>query len=477
MAQEDTSPPSSASTTDYVQASAENDGRRRPGAIWRRSASLWRGFARTTSALLGDKYVILLFITSLYAAFIISAHVEYYAPFMRGGTDAYDIYVDAYNVLYDHPISYSFLPDILEQDVDHPHALPQEIYVHGPFSQRFVGAAVLLLGLTKLRTFFLTMCLGFCAVFIAVVYDFSNFRGYFSWKRGYAAAMILIFLYTLCDRNGLIMFLNPNRSLQFAFYYLTLALFRRALVARLDWKAYAYTAVSFFIIWQCELVTALFCSLAFAFSLFLADGIGKSWKAIAAAACGASASLSLFIFQLISYRGLSIFGDILSIIGERNTTLYGFRPRFYDGPMPDHVLSEMFCTQCSPWRYDIPVDFLDFARHFYFVVTGRYQAASMLLAAALLLAVILIVDESLLSGRLFHRLGVERKRGAIYFTARFYLASLIAFFACAIPFRGFLAYMYMVVNYPMLCMVFTCGLVFLSLVFFAVCERCLPRQG
>ncbi|MGO8866878.1 MAG: hypothetical protein ACLQME_10295 [Alphaproteobacteria bacterium] len=456
---------------------AENDGRRRAGTFWRRPASLWRWFARNTSALLGDKYVILLLISALYAAFVISAHAKYYAPLMRGGTDAYDIYVNAYNVLYDNSISYSFLPGILEQDVDHPRALPQEVYVRGPFSQRFIGAAVLELGFAKLRTFFLTMCLGFCAVFIAVVYNFSNFRGYFSWSRGYAAAMILIFLYTLCDRNGLVMFLNPNRSLQFASYYLTLVLFRRALVAQLDWRAYAYTAVSFFLIWQCELVSALFCSLAFAFSLFLAVGIGKSWKAVVAAVCGASASLSLFIFQLVSYRGLSIFRDILSTMGERNTVLYYSRPRFYEGAIPDHVLSEMFRNGNTPARYDVPVGFLDFARHFYFVVTGRYQAVSMLLAAALLLAVVLMVDEMLLSGTLFHRLGVGRKRGAIYFTGRFYLASLIAFFACAISFRGFLAYMYMVFDYPMLCMVFTCGLAFLSLVVFAVCERCLPRRG
>ena len=412
-----------------------------------------------------------------YAAFIVSMHAKYYAPLIRGGTDAYDIYVNAYNVLYDHSISYSFLPGLLEQDIDHPHARPQQVYLHGPFSQRFVGAAVLLLGFVNIHTCLLILCLGFCATFIGVVFRLSADHGYLRRSRGYPIAGVLVLLYTLCDQNGLVMFLNPNRLPQFAFFYLTLLLCRRVLIARLNWKTHAYIAASFFIIWQCELVFALFCSLAFTFAVCLAARIRKSWKAVLAAACGTCASASLFIFQLLSYRGLSVFSDIISTMGERNGALYEGRPKYFEGVVPSPALLAMFKEGRTPAQYDIPADFSDFVRHFFLIVTGRYGLVSVVLWTALLMALTLVADERLFSGRLRRFLDMGKRSDAVSLTGRFYLASLMAFFACAVPFRGFLAYMYMVMNYPMLCMVFTCGLVFLSLVVFAVCERCLPRRG
>lgn len=436
----------------------------------------WQPPARAVSFLFGNRYALLALLACFYVVFIVSMHAKYYAPFGRGGTEAYDIYVNAYNVLYDHSISYAFLPGLLEQDVDHPHARPQQVYLHGPFSQRFVGAAVLLLGFANVHTFFLILCLGFCAAFLAIVGKLAAHNGHLGNSRDYAITGALLFLYTLCDQNGLVMFLNPNRLPQFAFFYLTLLLCRRLLIARLDWKTHSYIAASFFIIWQCELVFALFCSLAFTFAVCLAARIRKSWKAVLAAACGTCASVSLFIFQLLSYRGLSVFSDIISTMGERNGVLYGGRPKYFEGVVPSHTLLAVFWEGHTPLQYDIPVDFADFVRHFFFIVTGRYGVVSVVLWIALLMALALVADERLFSGRLRGFLDIRKRSDAISLMGRFYLASVFAFFACAVPFRGFLAYMYIVMNYPMLCMVFTCGLTFISLVAIATFRRCWGRQ-
>jgi hypothetical protein len=239
----------------------------------------------------------LVVLASFYAAFIVSVLEKYYAPLIRGGTETYDIHVHAYNVLYDHSISYSFLPGDLEQDVDHPHAFAQDVHVRAAFSQRFVGAAVLLLGFVDVHTFLLILCLGFCATFIGVVFQLSADHGYLRSSRGYPIAGVLVLLYTLCDKK----------------------------------RAGHASEAMFFIIWQSELVFASFCSTAFTFALCLAEGVRKSWKAVVAAAIGSCASVSLFIFQLLSYRGLSVFSEIISTMGER-TELSGAAVLFVPEP-------------------------------------------------------------------------------------------------------------------------------------------------
>src|SRR5208282_16565 len=128
----------------------------------------------------------------------------------------------------------------------------------------------------------------------------------------------------------------------------------------IGWTMGILTAGCFFVIWQSELIFALFCSLSFAFFLWLSGGVRRGWRGLACAVGGSLLSMSAFALQLVSYAGFGVFSVVAGTIKERNTVLYAARPRSESGFMSDSQLVKIFRDYFSIADYLPPRNWGDF---------------------------------------------------------------------------------------------------------------------
>jgi len=183
---------------------------------------------------------------------------------------------------------------------------------------------------------------------------------------------------------------------------------------------------------------------------------------------GSGLSLGLFILQVIAYRGPSFVADWVKLVNTRNTVLYVWKDSS-EAPLSNNQLMQLFSAAGEPNKYEVPKDFVDFLRHAFFMITGRFDEPLYLIPIGLLVGLMYCGWRLCAAGLEQRRrpkmdsdasssweAGVERVGVA-------FAASVIAFVMTAVPFRGYISFLYLMQFEPLLDMVVALGLTYASL--------------
>ena len=144
-----------------------------------------------------------------------------YIPFVRGGSEISDLYIQSWNLLHADPAKHGYLADFTVQDIGGEVSSPT--YVHAPnLLQRLVGVGLLTVGVTDFSTFTYAALVVFGALAILALLTLAFVLQ--SWTLS-----VVLFGLLLIDVMSFTAFLNSYRSIQFVLFY--------GLIALIAWHA------------------------------------------------------------------------------------------------------------------------------------------------------------------------------------------------------------------------------------------------
>lgn len=374
-----------------------------------------------------------LIIAGIIAMALFSMRVELvlrdnFIPFVRGGSEIVDLYVQSWNLIHARSSQSAFLVDQATHDPGSNEGA--NIYFHAPnMTHRLIGVGIAFIS-DDLRTFTRVALYVFGALAIVMLL--------LLWAQlGTWLPSAVLFGFMLFDAMSFSGFLNTYRSIQFVLFYGMLALLAWQLNEGSRWTVLT-TALFFVLLWQLEIVFALVLSVAYAAALLmlyppfmirtLATAIGASIAAVAG-----------FLFQVHSVyrsRGRSI-GDVVAdftgVIDVRNATLYVTRtgPRV---PIDAVISDQVF----NSGRYLPPRDAVEFAHDIGYLIASRYGWLLAIITVGASIGIWRAIARPDFSERADFRLMIIACAGLLLGVA-----------GASTLFSGYVSYMYGITFYPL----------------------------
>ena len=382
----------------------------------------------------------------------------YVAPMTRAGTETYDYYTASRNLIEGNARSIAFLFDYRTNPPGTP--LP---YEHAPSSHRLLGASLYALGFHRNTDLLVLVSIAFGSFFCGLVWLWSK------EVRNSFLLCVAFSLYLLANQYSLVKFLNPLRSIQFGFFAMTLYLIWLNSRGAARKPNQLIIGLAFFLIWQTELIFALFLSMTYAIALLLLstkEDLPESVRRIVPAVVGSGLSLGLFIGQLFAFRGWAFIDDWRDVVKVRNSTLYTWlTPQ--DAPLSNLTLLSMFSDIEQAVRYEVPKGIFDFGRHLGLMVWARFNEPAYLIPIfsflAVVIAGIVAIESWLPKTAVQYRKGVREENRDVRLAGAAIIASLISLFLIAVPFRGYVSFLYLMLFEPLVDMIIALILAFLTL--------------